>query len=286
MRIRSIKPEFWRSSDISALAIEDRLLFIGLWSYVDDNGVGVDEPAFITADLFAHDLSVSPHDTLMRVSGGLNRIHERGMIGRYEVDGRRYLHVTNWKSHQKINRPSPGRYPLPDQGVSIDPEPNHGPLSDDSVSAHVPEQGNRGAGEQGNRGAGEESEIETLRPDVEQLLDLLDSELARNGVKRPKRNKANTDAARLLMDRDNYTFEQIAWIIRWCQQDGFWRANIHSMSKLREKFDQLRLQAQRKQDNGKPSRSEAALSFVERLEAEDAASGSGETAHDYRELRQ
>ena len=33
MRIRSIKPEFWRSDDITALSLEDRLLFIGLWSY-------------------------------------------------------------------------------------------------------------------------------------------------------------------------------------------------------------------------------------------------------------
>ena len=33
MRIRSIKREFWRSQDISRLEIEDRLLFIGLWSF-------------------------------------------------------------------------------------------------------------------------------------------------------------------------------------------------------------------------------------------------------------
>ena len=30
MRIRSIKPEFWRSEDIADLTVEDRLLFIGL----------------------------------------------------------------------------------------------------------------------------------------------------------------------------------------------------------------------------------------------------------------
>ena len=42
MRIRTVKPEFWRSEDVSRLPVADRLLFIGLWSYVDDNGVGVD----------------------------------------------------------------------------------------------------------------------------------------------------------------------------------------------------------------------------------------------------
>ncbi len=35
VRIRSIKPEFWRSDDIDALSVFERLLFIGLWSYVD-----------------------------------------------------------------------------------------------------------------------------------------------------------------------------------------------------------------------------------------------------------
>jgi hypothetical protein len=29
MRIRSIKPEFWRSDDIARLSWDDRLLFIG-----------------------------------------------------------------------------------------------------------------------------------------------------------------------------------------------------------------------------------------------------------------
>ena len=39
MRIRSIKPEFWTSDDVAQHDWNTRLLFIGLWSYVDDNGV-------------------------------------------------------------------------------------------------------------------------------------------------------------------------------------------------------------------------------------------------------
>ena len=70
MRIRSIKPEFWRSEDISDLPIFDRLLFIGLWSYVDDSGTGLDRVSLVAADLFAEDLSRHPRDTLANVSGG------------------------------------------------------------------------------------------------------------------------------------------------------------------------------------------------------------------------
>lgn len=159
MRIRSIKPEFWRSRDIAALAIEDRLLFIGLWSYVDDNGVGRDEDALIAADLFAHDLSVNPHDTLMRIHGGLMRLHAVGLIVRYEVDSAPYLEVTTWERHQKINRPSPGRYPKSDHDSAR--------FSESSVSPHNTL--SAGAGEQRSRGTGEENTCSPAPPSSERV---------------------------------------------------------------------------------------------------------------------
>jgi len=158
MRIRAIKPEFWRSEDINDMSIEDRLLFIGLWSYVDDNGVGVDRESNVTADLFAHDLSVSPHDTLMRVQAGLNRLHTQGVIERYRVEKKRFLHIANWDKHQKINRPSPGRYPLPSGENLIEP----GQFSEPSLNPHEPSR--PGTGEQGNRGTGEQGISTSLVP--------------------------------------------------------------------------------------------------------------------------
>lgn len=84
-----------------------------------------------------------------------------------------------------------------------------------------------------------------LRADVKGLLDLLDEEIERNGGRAPQRTKKNIDAARLLLDRDGKTVEQVEAAIRWCQADEFWRSNILSMSKLREKYETLRLQAAR-----------------------------------------
>lgn len=84
-----------------------------------------------------------------------------------------------------------------------------------------------------------------LRGDVKRVLDLLDEEIERNGGRRPQRSKKNIDAARLLLDRDGKTVEQVEAAIRWCQADEFWRANVLSMSKLREKYETLRLQAAR-----------------------------------------
>ena len=78
---------------------------------------------------------------------------------------------------------------------------------------------------------------------IDHLLDLLDDLIEANGSKRPTRNKKNWDAARLMLDRDGRTVEQIEYLIRWSQEDEFWRGNILSMAKLRDKFDQLRLKA-------------------------------------------
>lgn len=77
------------------------------------------------------------------------------------------------------------------------------------------------------------------RPDVDELLDLLDAEIEANGNKTPNRTKANMDSIRLLIDRDQYTTKQIRYVIGWCQQDNFWKSNILSPRKLREKFPQL-----------------------------------------------
>ena len=86
---------------------------------------------------------------------------------------------------------------------------------------------------------------EKPRPDVERLLDQLDARVIDNGHRKPNRTKKNHDAARLLIDRDGYTEHQIAWMINWSTNHEFWRNNIRSMSKLREKFDELKAQATR-----------------------------------------
>ena len=138
MRIRTIKPEFWRSDDIAALSIEDRLLFIGLWSYVEDNGVGRDEPQLIQCDLYPLDTFT---EASVRVHAGLKHLSQQGLITRYEgPDGRKYLQVNTWDKHQKINRPSKAHLPRYDAENCT--------LTEPSVSTHctlteasLPEQG-------------------------------------------------------------------------------------------------------------------------------------------------
>lgn len=124
MRIRNIKPEFYRSDDIDALSWEQRFLFVALFSYVDDNGVGRDRESDICADLFAGDFSSDPTETLGRVRQGLPALVKRGLLVRYEVDGKRYLFITGWDDHQYVKNPNRERYPRPDKALlqaSVDP---------------------------------------------------------------------------------------------------------------------------------------------------------------------
>jgi len=80
---------------------------------------------------------------------------------------------------------------------------------------------------------------------AQRLCDHLAQRMIANGCKQPTISKAWLDSARLLMERDGCTEQQIHAVIDWCQGNDFWRANILSMPKLRQKYDQLRLQAAR-----------------------------------------
>ena len=250
MRIRSIKPEFWRSEDIADLTVEDRLLFIGLWSYVDDNGVGIDRLADVCADLFALDLERDPPETFARVSRGLQNLSEAGRIVRYTVEGKSYLHITNWSKHQRIDKPNKARYPHPDaENATIREEvatPSRDPR--ETPAPGTEEQGNRGTGEQGTcdpADAGSSSDAAsgadtTTTPDAEALSHYLADRIRTNGNKVRTVGKRWHDAMDRLIRLDGYTPEQIRQVIDWSQGNEFWAPNILSAPKLREKFDTLK----------------------------------------------
>ena len=83
-----------------------------------------------------------------------------------------------------------------------------------------------------------------VREDALRLCQHLADRIEGNGSKRPNITVRWLDAARLLMDLDGRTEDQIHKAIDWCQDDGFWKANVMSMPTLREKYDTLRLRAQ------------------------------------------
>lgn len=116
-RIRTIKPGFFCSEDVSVLPLRARLTWIGLWTHCDDHGRTKENVKLIKAGVWPLD-DVSLRD----IEFDLNTLADRRRIVRYEVDGQRFLAITNWHHHQQVNRPQPSKHPAPPVAVGV-PEP-------------------------------------------------------------------------------------------------------------------------------------------------------------------
>lgn len=81
-------------------------------------------------------------------------------------------------------------------------------------------------------------------------------------AKKPDFQKWASDADKILR-LDKRTMEEIKQVIDFCQSDSFWKSNILSMSKLREKFQQLYLKMKANKDgsNTKPNSTVSRATF-------------------------
>lgn len=108
-RIRTIKPDFFRSDDVAQLSYRARLTWVGLWTYVDDEGRGKDNARIIKGDLWPLEDGVTHKD----VETDLGELSKAGRIRRYEVDGEKYLLILKWTDHQRIAKPTASKLPPP-----------------------------------------------------------------------------------------------------------------------------------------------------------------------------
>lgn len=106
-RIRTIKPEFFTSLSNADLTIPARLTFIGLWTHADDEGRCVDDSRLIKAAIWPLERSVKA------IESDLAELEKGNKIHRYIVDSRHFLLITEWLTHQRINRPTPSKFPPP-----------------------------------------------------------------------------------------------------------------------------------------------------------------------------
>ena len=91
-RARNIKPSFFTNEDLVELPLEDRLLFIGLWTLADREGRLEDRPKRIK-------MAVFPADNV-DVDASLARLAKSGFIARYEARGIACIQVLNFAKHQ------------------------------------------------------------------------------------------------------------------------------------------------------------------------------------------
>jgi len=105
-RIRTIQPNFARSPSMSRVTRDARLMFVLLWTIVDDEGRCHDDPALLADVLYPHDFDVERHLPVW-----LDELEGEGCVERYAVDGVDYLRIVHWHQHQHIDHPTASLLP-------------------------------------------------------------------------------------------------------------------------------------------------------------------------------
>lgn len=147
-RIRSVHPGFFTDEDIVSVSMAARLLFIGLGVEADDKGIFEWKPLTLKMRVFPGDnIDVAPL---------LTELEAVGKVRAYEVDGKRYGAICNFRKFQKPKTPNDihpappeilafsanpvaDAEPLPPKGEAFPPKGEKAPLMEDGEEDGVSE---------------------------------------------------------------------------------------------------------------------------------------------------
>jgi hypothetical protein len=136
-RSRLVKPGFFANEKLAEINPLGRLLFVGLWTIADRKGRLSDRPMWIKGAIFPYEK--------VNINQLLTALQERQFIERYEVEGERYIQITNFEKHQNPHVkeaastiPAPGEHststglalPFPERaGRLLDPVTDPDPVA-------------------------------------------------------------------------------------------------------------------------------------------------------------
>ena len=230
-RIRTIKPDFFRHEALQDLEAANpgrhaMLTFAGLFTACDKNGVFEWRPRRLALDVLPF---LWPNDNGASLDKTLELLRANGFVKRLGQEGKVYGYIPTFREHQRISgkeATEPAKYPKPsDMAQEEAPKPREAP--------EKPEKG--------------------FPPAVLALTGLFAEQILANNPAFRELQSGRRDAtlSRWAADLDKMLRldkrpeEEVHRVILWCQADGFWKANILSGAKLREKFDQLKAQMSR-----------------------------------------
>ena len=249
-RIRSLKPDFFTDEDLAEHPFWVRILFEGLWCQADREGRLEDRPKKLKAVIFPYDsLEIEAGLQLLTQKKRHSPRHEPFII-RYEAEGNRYIQVINFEKHQSPQTTEqPSKIPSCENAKMVEEQFKNGlgevpKLSQPNTKTLNPKPLNL-------------KPKKTSDLDDERLAQLLIELMLKNNPESsiikhltPPRRFEWVEAARLMRERDGKTTEEIGAVIRFSQEDDFWKTNILSMPKLRDKWDQLWLKARNRGGSG------------------------------------
>jgi hypothetical protein len=100
MRIRTIKPDFWKHETMCRQPAEVRLLALALLNYADDEGYFQAHPALIRGELMPFEESTRKIPKLLEALQAIGYLTLE-----CAADGREIGHITNFLKHQRIDKP-------------------------------------------------------------------------------------------------------------------------------------------------------------------------------------
>lgn len=140
-RIRTIKPDFFRSKTVARLTAEERITFIGLWCHVDDDGRCELDLELIKADVWPRSRSICDILTdLVALERESLIIHyvltEPAVSAPTLLTDRSLICVTGFSEHQRINRRTPSKLPTPRDGRITPLSSVFAKLTESTVNTH------------------------------------------------------------------------------------------------------------------------------------------------------
>ena len=110
-RIRYLKPEFFTDTNLSALPLEARVLYAGLWPQMDCNGVVEGDARLIKVWVYPLDECY----TVAMVESWIDLLLDAGRLQSATHRGKRYLRCPRFKNHQKIHHAESAKHQIPEE---------------------------------------------------------------------------------------------------------------------------------------------------------------------------
>lgn len=122
-RIRTVKPEFFRHEELQDLEMDHpdlrpMLVFEGLWSQCDKNGVFEWKPRTLELDI----IPFIWRKTGKQLDDSLMILREGGFVKQMEYEGKLYGFVPSFKDHQRITgkeATEPPKFPEPAEMIEV-----------------------------------------------------------------------------------------------------------------------------------------------------------------------
>ncbi len=223
-----------------------RLLYTWLIPWLDVEGRHSADPEIIKGHIFPKVKKMTPK----KISKLIDLLNDEKLIILYTANGEAYLQFIKFQELQTIRKDREGesKIPPPSQGSRITPgvRQDESSISKDKIIEDKLKKGKL------NSLCLEKFQDEDIRL-TQLLIDKMTENDPNSSIIRKltsKRQEVWINECRKLREIDKRTPEQIEQIIIFSQQDNFWKGNILSMPKLREKFDQLWLKAKKEKFAG------------------------------------